>query len=211
MRFLLVDDHPILRSGARQHIRARWPDARVLEAGRLAEAEAVLATEAVDCAVLDLSLDDASGLEGLDRLRRLAPPLPILVLSGHSEEAYATKALRLGAAGYLNKKCDGGELVLALEQVLAGGRYVSVGLAGQLAELYAGGGRGLLPHEALSDQEFRVLLQLGAGRGVGAIAQAMHLSVKTVSTYRARILDKMRLASNADLTRYCLAQGLIPL
>lgn len=210
MRFLIVDDHPILRSGARQHILERWPDACVLEAGSLAQSEAILAEQEVDCLILDLSLDDASGLEGLTRMRRLIPPIPILVLSGHSEEAYAAKSLRLGAAGYLNKKCACGDLILALENVLAGGRYVTPSLAVRLAHLYSGGG-GLLPHETLSDQEMRVLILIGAGQSVGRIAEAMHLSAKTISTYRARILDKMDLGNNTDLTRYCLSHGLIHL
>lgn len=209
MQFLIVDDHPMLRDGARRHIVERWPDTQVLEAGSLAQGEALLAAHDLDCMILDLSLGDASGLDGLARMRRMAPPVPILVLSGHSEEAYAAKALRLGAAGYLNKQCTGGDLIQAVEHVLAGRRYITPSLAERLATLLYGGGAGLLPHESLSVQELRVLLQLGAGMNASKIAQDMHLSVKTVSTYRGRILEKMQLKSNADLTRYCLAHGLL--
>lgn len=210
MRLLLVDDHPILRHGARQHILARWPQAHVLEAGSLAQGEALLSRHPVDCLVLDLSLDDASGLDGLLRMRRVAPPLPILVLSGHSEDAFGAKSLRLGAAGYLNKKCAGDDLIQALETVLAGGRFITPNLAGRLAHLYTGGS-GLLPHETLSPQELRVLLLIGAGAKAGRIADIMSLSAKTVSTYRARILEKMNLEGTADLIRYCVSHGLVKL
>lgn len=211
MRCLIVDDHPLLRGGVRQRLAARWPEARLHEADSLARAEAIVAAEALDCVVLDISLPDAMGLDGLTRLQLLAPELPILVLSAHSEAAYGTKALRQGAAGYLNKRCHGGELVQALEHILAGGRYITTTLALRLAGMLASGQPGQPPHETLSAQEFRVLLHLGSGLSVGGAAHAMCLSVKTVSTYRRRLLDKLDLDSNAALTGYCLSHDLIRL
>ncbi len=211
MQILILDDHPIVRAGVRQLILGRWPEARVLEAGSLAEGEARVRSERPDALVLDLSLGNASGLDGLARLHRLAPGLPVLVLSMHSEEAYAARALQLGAAGYLTKARTEEELVAALERVLAGGRYITASLAERLAGLLAGGELERLPHEALSAQEHRVLLGLAAGRSVGELAEAMHLSAKTVSTYRRRVLDKLGLQNNAELTRYCLTHGLIRL
>ena len=211
MQILIIEDHPIMRTGVRQLILERWPEARVLEAGTLAESEAIARAEQLDALVLDLSLGNASGLDGLTRLRRLVPGLPVLVLSMHSEEAYAARSLQMGAAGYLTKARTGDELVIALERILAGGRYITASLADRLAGLLTGQAVDRPPHETLSAQEHRIMLQLAAGRSVGEIAEAMHLSVKTVSTYRRRLLDKLDLKNNAELTRYCLAQGLIKL
>ncbi|MCU0842098.1 MAG: response regulator transcription factor [Thiobacillaceae bacterium] len=209
MRILIVDDHPILRAGVRQLILARWPRAEVPEAGSLAQAGERVAEGVPAAIVLDLALPDAQGMEGLVRLRRLAPASPILILSMHAEVAYADRALRMGAAGYLAKDRAGDELVAALERLLAGGRYITASLAERLADLVAGRVPDAPPHEALSVQEHRVMLLLAAGRSVGEAAETMHLSVKTVSTYRGRILEKMGLRSNADLTRYCLSNGLL--
>lgn len=211
MRILMVDDHPVVRAGVAQLIRARWPQAELAEAGSLAEALRRLPDGAWQAIVLDLSLPDASGLEGLNRLRRMAPDTPLLVLSMHAEAAYAARALQAGAAGYLTKDRAGEELIAALQRVLAGGRYVTASLAEALAGLLAGPAPHRPAHEALSAQEHRVLLLLAQGKSVGEAAAAMHLSVKTVSTYRARVLEKLGLHTNADLTRYCLTHGLIAL
>lgn len=211
MRILLVDDHPILRAGVAQLIRGRWPDTELAEAGSLAEASKYLEKDGWKAIVLDLSLPDSSGLEGLNRLRRKAPDVPVLVLSMHAESAYAARALQSGASGYLTKDRAGQELVAALERVLAGGRYVTASLAEALTDLLTGRAPDRPPHETLSAQELRVLISLAEGKSVGEAAESMHLSVKTVSTYRTRILDKMQLKTNADLTRYCLSHGLIHL
>lgn len=209
MRVLLVDDHPLVRAGARQLILGRWPQAQVQEAGTLDEALDRL--DGCTLALVDLSLPDASGLEALVKLRRRAPALPVLVLSMHAEAAYAARALQLGAAGYLPKDRAGEELVTAVQRLLAGGRYIGADLADRLADQLTGTGPAEPPHAALSTQELRVALLLAQGHSVGDIAATMYLSVKTVSTYRSRALDKLGLASNAELTRYCLAQGLIAL
>ena len=209
MRVLLVDDHPLVRAGARRLILDRWPDAQVLEAGSLAEA--LDAHDGCTLAVVDLSLPDANGLEALVKLRRRAPTLPVLVLSMHAEAAYAARALQLGAAGYLPKDRAGDELVTAVQRLLAGGRYIGADLADRLADLLTGASPTQPAHASLSTQELRVALLLAQGRSVGDIAQTMFLSVKTVSTYRARALEKLGLANNAELMRYCLAQGLMEL
>jgi two-component system invasion response regulator UvrY len=209
MRILLIDDHPLLRAGVRQLIVDRWPDAEVIDASDLASA--VRLVPGCRAAVLDLSLPDAHGIEALVHLRRVAPKLSILVLSMHAEEAFAARALQLGAAGYLTKDRAGEELVTALERVLAGGRYITASLASRLADILTGTDPARAAHELLSVQELRVALLLAQGRSVADIAATVHLSVKTVSTYRARALQKLDLATNADLTRYCLAHGLIEL
>ncbi len=209
MRILILDDHPIVRAGVGQIIRQRWRDAEVVELGSLAEATGLAPGPAFAAVVLDLSLPDASGLEGLIQLRRRLPDAPILILSMHAEEAYAIRALKMGAAGYLTKELAASELVAALERIMAGGQYITRSLAERLAGLLSGRVSDQPPHETLSAQEHRVLLLLAAGHSVGEVAQTMHLSAKTVSTYRARILEKMALTSNADLTRYCLDRGLI--
>lgn len=210
-RILLVDDHPIVRAGVAQLIRDRWQGAELAEAGSLGEALKLLEGAAWNAVVLDISLPDAQGLEGLARLRRKAPDTPVLVLSMHAETAYAARALQGGAAGYLTKDRAGAELMTALDRVLAGGRYVTASLAETLAGLLTRQAVDRPAHETLSVQEHRVLLLLAGGKSVGEVAQTMHLSVKTVSTYRSRILDKLHLRNNAELTRYCLAHGLISL
>lgn len=208
MRILIIDDHPIMRHGVRQLIERRWPEARVAEAENLADALASPPDGPWDAIVLDLSLPDASGLEGLTRLRRGLPAAPVLVLSMHNEEAYAARALQLGAAGYLTKERATDELGTALERVLAGGRYISGTLADRLADQLTGAAVARAPHELLSPQEYRVLVLIGAGKPVGEVAEIMRLSVKTISTYRARILEKMNLRNNTEIARYCLVNRL---
>lgn len=209
MRVLIVDDHPLMRFGVRQLIERRWPQAAVGEADCLARALELARAQAWEVAVLDLSLPDASGLEGLAQLRRAAPPLAVLVLSMHDEAAYASRALQLGAAGYLTKDHATTELVTAIERVCKGGRYISADLAGHLADLLSGRSETRAPHETLSAQEYRVMLLIAAGRSASEIADTMHLSVKTVGTYRSRIIDKTGLANTAEIARYCATHGLV--
>lgn len=208
MNILIVDDHPIMRMGLRMLLAQRWPDARLIEAESLAAALAATRAERFDVAITDLNLPDAGGIESVVRLRRALPATPILVLSLHGEETYASRVLQLGAAGYLTKEHAPGELVTAVERALAGSRYITPTLAGLMAERLASGGTNTLPHESLSPQETRVMLLLAEGRSVGEIAETMSLSAKTVSTYRARILEKLGLAGNVDIAKYCLAHGL---
>lgn len=210
MRILIVDDHPIIRFGVRQLVSQRWPDAEIGEAERLDEALTLSRTGTWDIALLDLSLPDSSGLEGLTQLRRAAPDLRLLVLSMHDEMAYASRALQLGAAGYLTKDHATGELVAAIERVHNGGRYISSDFAAHLADLLASRSPTKAPHERLSTQENRVMLLIAEGRSASEIAKLMHLSVKTVSTYRGRIIEKTGLANTAEIARYCATRGLLP-
>lgn len=207
MNILLVEDHPIFRFGVRQLILQRWPQAACSEAGTLAAALAAARQQPWTLAIVDLNLPDADGIEAVSQLRRAAPALPLLILSLNGEAAYAQRVLQLGAAGYLAKDRASEELVSAIERVAAGGRYITASLAERLADLFTGQSKAL-PHEELSAQEYRVMLLLAAGQRVTEIAEGMHLSPKTVSTYRSRVLEKLALSSNAELARYCLANGL---
>lgn len=209
MRILIIDDHPVMRFGVRQLIEQRWAETEVGEAESLEQGLKLARAHSWDVAVFDLSLPDTSGLEGLAQLRRAAPTLPILVLSMHAEAAYASRAFQLGAAGYLTKEHATTELVSAVERVRSGGHYIGSGLAKRLAGMLAGHGAPGLPHESLSPQEYRVMLLIAAGKSASEIAESMNLSVKTVGTYRARIIEKTSLANTAEIARYCMQQGLV--
>jgi DNA-binding NarL/FixJ family response regulator len=207
MKILLIEDHPIFRFGVRQLIGQRWPQALVGEADTLEAGLQQARTVEWDLAIVDLNLPDALGIESISQLHRAAPQLRLLVLSFHAEEAYATQVMRRGALGYMTKEHATDELVTAIEQVAAGGRYISHTLAQHMADRLLGGTGGAA-HEQLGPQEYRVMLQLAAGRRPSDIATTMHLSPKTVSTYRARILEKLGVASNAELAHYCLTHQL---
>lgn len=208
MTFLLIEDHPIFRFGVRQLIQNRWPDASIDEAGTLVEALAAVRQTPYQIALVDLNLPDSEGVEAIAQLHRAAPDLRLLVLSLNAEAAYAQRALQMGAAGYLAKDRAGDELIAAIERIAGGGRYITASLAEQLADLMTGQ-QAQTAHAELSAQEYRVMIQLAEGRRIADIAAAMHLSPKTVSTYRARILEKLDLDSNAALARYCLTHRLI--
>ena len=206
-RVLIADDHAIVRKGLRQTIREQAPHIEVDEATNGQEVLSKVQAERWDVLVLDISMPKRSGLDILQEVKHSCPTLPVLVLSVHPEEQYAVRVLRAGAAGYMNKDFALDEVVQAIQKVISGGRYVSATLAEKLA-FDLGAHSTTLPHESLSNREYRVLLSLGAGQSVSKIADELSLSVKTVSTYRARILQKMNLHSNADLIRYVVAQGL---
>ena len=209
MRILIVDDHPVMRFGVRQLIERHWPQATIGEAASLAEALEQVRASPWDLAVLDLSLPDTSGVEGLVQLRRAAPTTRVLMLSMHDEASYAARALQLGAAGYLTKEHAINELVVAIERVLNDQRYISADLAVRLADLLSAQAPARKLHETLSAQEYRVMLLIAAGLSASEIAKTMHLSVKTVGTYRSRIIDKTGLAGTAEIARYCAANGLV--
>lgn len=208
MKLLLVEDHPIFRFGVRQLLLQHWPDAHIDEASTLAEALAAVRQTAYQVALVDLNLPDSEGVEVVAQLHRAMPSLGLLVLSLNAEAAYAQRALQSGASGYLAKDRAGEELIAAVERISRGGRYITTSLAEQFVDLMSGR-KPSAAHDELSTQEYRVMTQLAEGKRVADIALAMHLSPKTVSTYRARILEKLALSSNAELARYCLAQGLI--
>lgn len=209
IRCLVADDHPIVRQGLAALIGAQSDMAPPGEAATAAETLERIRGERWDLIILDLNLPDGSGLEVLRRIRRERPGLPVLVLSAHPEEQFAVRTLRAGAAGYLNKQQAADELVVAIRRVLAGRRYVSTALAERLAAALDPDALDGDPHDTLSDREFQVLRLLGAGNAVSDIAAQLHLSVKTVSTYRARLLEKLGLRSTAELVAYAIRNGLV--
>jgi len=201
LRVLIADDHAVVRKGLQQIVADVTPMIEVEEAADSEEVLAKLSTGRCDCLVLDISMPGRSGLDILSELRHLYPALPVLILSMHSEDQYATRVLKAGAAGYLVKDSAPDELVTAIHRVVGGGKYVSPALAEKLA-LGLAGSLDRPAHETLSDREYSVLLKIGSGMAVGEIADELGLSVKTVSTYRTRILEKMALRGNAEIIRY---------
>ncbi len=208
VRVLVADDHALVRKGLQQVIKEQAPDMVVGEATDGEQVLSMVRKEKWDVLVLDIGMPRRSGLEILQELRATQPKLPVLILSVHPEDQYAIRVLKAGAAGYLSKDSALDELVAAIRKAVGGGRYVSAGLAEKLA-LGLSGGLDKLPHETLSDREMTVLLKMGAGMSVGEIADELALSVKTVSTYRTRILEKMGYKSNADLIRYVIEHQLL--
>lgn len=206
IRVLIADDHPVVRRGLRQIVEDE-PDMSVgAEAAGAEEALAHVRGDCCDVMVLDLSMPGVHGVDLLQQLHGERPELPILVLSIHPEEQYALRCLKVGAAGYLHKQSAGGELVGAIRTVMARRRFLSESLAESLLR-EAEPDRA--PHETLSTREYQVLIRLAGGGTVTDIAAEMKLSVKTVSTYRARMLDKLGIASNAEATRYALEHRLL--
>jgi len=208
IRIAIVDDHALVRSGLRGFITDQ-PDIEVVaEACDGAQALDVVRQHALDVLVLDISMPKQSGLDVLARIQAHAPDLGILILSGYPEEHYAVSLLRRGVSGYLNKQCAPEDIVAAVRRIAAGNRYITPQVADMLAS-QLGRPDNTAAHDQLSARELQVLLRLAQGETVGDIAQALCLSAKTVSTYRTRILEKMGLASNSDLTYYALKNGLL--
>ena len=208
MRVLIADDHALFRRGLKETLSEAF--------SKVTYGEANTAQETLDCVrradwelvILDISMPGKSGLDVLEDLQRLRPKLPILLLSMHPEEQFARRALKAGAAGYLTKDSVPEELKAAVRRVLNGGRYVSATLAERLAfDLRTGTATPL--HEQLSDREFQVLRMIASGKTVKEIAEEISLSVKTVSTYRARLLEKTGLKTTAELIRYALQSQLV--
>jgi two-component system, NarL family, invasion response regulator UvrY len=207
-RVLLVDDHAVVRRGVRHILTEALGDVSFGEAGKPSEALEKLEHETWDVVVLDISLPGRGGVDALRDMKRLRPKVPVLVLSMHPEEHYALRALRAGAAGYVNKEGAAEELAGAVRKVLTGGTHVSARLAETLANnLRTGSSRPI--HDLLSDRELEVLRGLAAGKTVKEISAELALSEKTVSTYRTRLLEKMQMRSNADLIQYALHEGLV--
>jgi DNA-binding NarL/FixJ family response regulator len=208
IKVLLVDDHTIVREGLKQILADSQTITVVGEAASGQEALSRLGKEKFDVVVLDISLEDRSGLDVLKQAKSYWPELPILILTMHREDEYAVRSLRAGAAGYVTKKSAPKELVAAIEKVAGGGRYVSPALAERLVFALEPGRAGA-PHESLSDREFQVFSLLVAGNRITDIAAQLCLSVKTVSTHRSKILEKMKMRSTADLVRYAVENRLI--
>lgn len=208
INILVTDDHPIVRNGLKL-ILSDEPDMKVTcEASNGPEALLKLKTNNVDVVILDISMPGMSGLEVLVQIRHLYPDLPVLMLSVLSEEVFAAKTLKAGASGFIHKESIPEELVKAVRKVSAGGLYISA----SLAEKFAGDMKAPVTkvlHENLSFREFQIMCMIASGKTPTEIADALCISIKTVSTYRARVLEKMNMKNNSELTSYCMKEGLV--
>lgn len=209
IRVLIADDHAIVRQGLRQILADSGCMVVVAEAENGTEAvqKARALEGAIDVVLLDISMPGKSGIDVLKMIRDEMPQVPVLILSMYPEEQYAVRLIRAGAAGYMTKESAPQELVEAIRRVASGKKYISPSVAEMLAE-EVGGGNPTTPHATLSDREYQILLQIASGKTVSGIAEEMNLSVKTISTYRSRILGKMRLKNNAELTHYAISHQL---
>lgn len=208
MRVLIADDHAVVRRGLIQILADEYRDLSVGEAGDAAEVFKLAREREWDIIILDISMPGTSGLEALKELKKEQPKVPVLILTSHSEEQYAIRVLKAGASGYMSKETAPESLIEGIRKIIRGGNYVSPGLA-ELLVTSIGTDWGRLPHENLSDREYAVLRLIGSGKTVGEIAGELSLSVKTVSTYRTRILEKTGMKTNAELTHYALKNGLV--
>ena len=208
LRILIADDHSVVRKGLKQILLDEFSSALIEE---VADAEALIKkvmSSPWDVVISDLSMPGRSGLDALQQIKSSHPNLPVLILSIHPEEQYALRALKSGASGYLTKDAAPDELVKAVQKILLGKKYISQSIAEKLANTFSADA-GINPHESLSDREFDVMKQLANGKSVSEIADMLSLSVTTISTYRARLMTKMNLKSNSDLTRYAIENKLI--
>ncbi len=208
IRVLIADDHSIVRQGLRQILSETEDLAVSGEAGNGVEALQQLRQASYDVVLMDVSMPDRNGIDALKMIRKEFPRLPVLMLSMYPEEQYAIRALKAGAAGYLNKQSAPEQLVTAIRQVASGKKYVSASLAEELANAITDDDDRPL-HERLSDREYQTLCLIASGKTLTQIGEELNLSVKTVSVYRARLLEKMRLSNNAELTHYGLKHGLV--
>ena len=208
IKILIADDHPIVRAGFKQVI-SDTPDMLVAdEAGNGQEVLNLIGKKDYDLVLLDISMPGRSGLEILKDLKSEKPKLPVLILSIYPEEQYAVRALRAGASGYMTKASAANELIAAIRKISAGGKYISASLAEKLA-FYLDGDATRPPHETLSDREYQVMLMIASGKTVTEIADELCLSVKTISTYRTHILEKMKMKNNAEFTLYAVQNKLV--
>jgi len=208
MHILIADDHGIVRRGLKDILTDAFPGTGFTEAGSGDEVLSNLAKIKTALLVLDISMPGRSGMDVLRDVKHTYPRLPVIILSCHPEDQYAVRCLRAGAAAYITKESAPEELAVATKKILGGGRYISASLAEQLlANLEDPAGKPL--HELLSDREHEVMKMIAAGTPLTEIGESLHVSVKTISSYRARIMEKMQMKSNAELTRYAVAQGLI--
>ena len=207
-RILVIDDHEVVREGVKKIFNEKLGTIIFGEAGAAPDALRIVREEDWDVVVLDLSLGGRSGLELLKELKQIRPRLPVLIFSMHPEEQYARRAFKAGAAGYVTKDSPRAELAEAVNRVASGGQYVTAALAEKLIVDFARGSD-RLPHETLSDREFEVMRLIASGKSLNEIASLLSLSDKTISTYRARVLEKIGLNSNAELIRYAIQNELV--
>ena len=208
LRILIADDHTVERKGLKQILLDEFTAAVIEEVADAEELIKKVMTDKWDVVVSDLSMPGRSGLDALQQLKISHPELPVLILSIHPEEQYALRALKSGASGYLSKDTAPDELVKAVRKVLLGKKYISQSIAEKLASTFSSD-TAMNPHESLSDREFDVMKLLANGKSVSEIAEMLSLSVTTVSTYRARVMVKMDLKSNSDLTKYAIENNLL--
>jgi DNA-binding NarL/FixJ family response regulator len=208
MHILIADDHAVVRRGLREILADALPDADFTEVGNGDEVLSQLGKSPTSILVLDISMPGRSGMDVLRDVKHMYPRLPVIILSCQPEDQYAVRCLRAGAAAYINKESAPEELALATKKILGGGRYVSESLAEKLvANLNEGVDRPV--HELLSDREHEVMRMIASGIPLTEIGERLHVSVKTISSYRARIMEKMQMKSNAELTRYTMTHNLI--
>lgn len=208
IRVLIADDHTIVREGLKQIVADTNDIIVVGEASTGREALDKVLGNDYNLVLLDISMPDGSGLDTLKELKNQKPDIQVLILSIHPEEQYAIRALKAGASGYLTKESASDELIAAIRKVAAGGMYISSSLGEKLASDLITGAR-KLPHQALSDREYQVMCMIASGKRIKEIAEELSLSVKTISTYRSRILEKMKMKNNIELTRYTIQNRLI--
>ncbi|MEO5659905.1 MAG: response regulator transcription factor [Polaromonas sp.] len=208
LRLLIVDDHPMVRQGLRTMLTKTGNIDVVAEAGNASEAFAIVRRTALDLVLSDMALPDKTGLELLKMIKAEQPGLPVLMLSMYAEEVFAVRALKLGAAGYLTKDVDAHTLEQAIQRAASGGKYISPGVAERLATQLDTDSKGSL-HERLSEREFEVFRLIAVGKSLTEIGLGLHVSVKTISGYRTRIIEKTGFRTNADFTRYALDQHLV--
>jgi len=205
---LIADDHTIVRKGLKQILSEGISNVEFSESSNASETFSLVTSKKFDIVILDLSMPGRSGLDLLKDIRVQSPKLPVLVLSMHPEDQYALRVIKAGAMGYMTKDSAPEELVSAVTKILNGGRYVSATLSEQLVSLMQEHQKGT-GHESLSDREFQVLELIASGKTVSEVADKLSLSVKTISTYRTRILEKLHLSTNAELTRYAMQNKIV--
>jgi DNA-binding NarL/FixJ family response regulator len=208
IRLLIVDDHAIVRHGLRQVVAESADIEVAAEAGSSAEAVRLVRENLYDLVLLDISLPDKNGIETLKQIKRDKPALPVIMLSMHAEDEFGVRALKAGASGYVNKRSAHEQLITAIRHVVSGRRYISPDLAEELARS-VGESSEKRPHELLSDREFDTLRMLASGKSLTEIAESLSISPKTVSVYRNRLLEKMKLKNNAEIAHYAFKNGLI--
>lgn len=207
-RILIADDHTIVRKGLRQILAEEFTDAQIEEVPDADELVKKVIKEKWDVVISDLTMPGKSGLEAMGEIKQLFPELPVLILSIHPEEQYAIRALRAGAAGYLSKDTAPDELVNAVHRVLQGKKFITLSVAEKIADSFNLDTDKML-HERLSDRELNVFKMIASGKSVTEIAETLSLSATTVSTYRSRIMTKMNMKTNANLTLYAIENGLL--
>jgi two-component system invasion response regulator UvrY len=208
LKILLADDHSVVRQGVKQILSEAFAQATFGEAQNANELLKLVGSERWDVAVLDLAMPGGNGLDTLKQIKQDHPQLPVLILSMFPEDQYAVRTIRAGAAGYLNKESAPEELVQAVRKILRGGVYISASVADELV-VHARYEDDQPPHKHLSDREYQVMCLIASGKEVKEISAELVLSAKTISTYRARLLEKMNMKTNAELTHYAVQNGLV--